>query len=386
MKIHYIVSIYTGKRPSKYINSILERDPYHFVKKHLECFKQYDLKDISKVTFVVNVSNELIDKKIDKVVKATPIGKPVQVVYRENLGLSYAGWNEVIKKSLDAGEDYDYFFLIEDDYIPAIDKFYQFFADKFDDKTFFVAQKHNMENYAIISNGMLSANIAKKVYQDFGNPLSVQTSTESYDGGVQNQINFLNNGLQAGYTFNDICKETCQIFLASSAYHFYGNHRGPAVLVPESDLDWAIPYRDHKYGATFRSADSEPTELRYLRYEKMNKISKRNDSPEFYDSFSQNIWSLFLDPATVHTFIVIKDNRMKVLGLDFRNNVVAFQKVTADLFSFVRWYLLENKLSELISEVNIDDENSKALLNRIGFVEDIINEDTIILKYVQTQE
>lgn len=422
MKIHYIVSVYIGERLTQSVNRLIKKDPYHYIKKHLECLKKFKVPDIAKVTFVISKNNQKIDEGAKKIVQEHKIGANVEVILRENFGMSYSAWNEVISNSIDKNEEYDYFFLIEDDYVPNVDYFYQYFVDVCTPKTFFVAQKYmnfDTNPHPAISNGLLSYEQAKNAKQNFGSVFKTDSSNSDYNTGIQNQINYLKNGQTLGCEFPDVEKTTFIPFLDRTHYSFYGSADKPIVLIPECDLDWEIAYRDQLIGFRFRSAaevssnglkrdqasgmiirkanEIDANNPLYSIFGRLRKIRSyyehRKDPQKFTDEESNAFYLNNLDKL----FILYEDDFVDVAGYCMIKQIneklfispkISFHYSKGDsshltkLAIFISWYCDEHAVKKLYCEVTKTNDKLIRQLTSLGFFMESTNDNTSIYKYV----
>jgi len=411
MKIHYIVSVYIGKRLTQSVNRLIEKDPYHFIKKHLECLSKFKVPDISKVTFVISKNDAEIDEHAKDVLQEYDLDIPVEFILRENLGMSYAGWNEVIHKSLENGDDYDYFFLIEDDYVPHIDYFYNYFVEAANERTFFVAQKYMnfSENaHPAVSNGLVSYRLAKDVKAKMGSVFKVDVSTGDYWLGVQNQIHYLKNAQSMGYEFHDVESTTIVPFLDRTKYSFYGNIKNPIVLIPECDLDWRSSYRDQLYGFKFRKAseileDEEkngvPADERLSGiYGRMRKIRSLYNHNKDTSNFSNEESNKFYFENRDNIYVIFEDDCIELAGychikkkddLIFVSPKLMFHYIRGDMqyvtkFAiFLSWFCEENNIKEIYCEALKENNKLISQLARSGFSIGTETGNTQIYKYVQ---
>lgn len=75
----------------------------------------------------------------------------VEHIYRPNIGMSYAAWDLAYQTFKN---DFDFFFFMEDDYIPFIDNFDDIFMSKMAEDVGYVCSLYNGD-HASISNGMV---------------------------------------------------------------------------------------------------------------------------------------------------------------------------------------------------------------------------------------
>lgn len=125
-KINYIVAFYIGtNRNNIAYNTKIEDDPLYFVNKHYNFLSTCNSTHITEATFIVNndvskeIKNQLLNLKLTNI--------KLKIFFRNNINYSYGGWNDVIKKNVNK---FDYFFMIEDDYIPTVTDFYKAFVEK----------------------------------------------------------------------------------------------------------------------------------------------------------------------------------------------------------------------------------------------------------------
>jgi hypothetical protein len=174
--INYIVSLYFGQRRNTMVQSCVDADPYYLFKCHLQAIARYSMKDVHKFTFVVNPSGdqELDEgsKKILEVFSNTPKlkEKNIEILFNpDNRHISYGAWNFGVENGLDDPKT-KYFFLLEDDYVPTGDEFYEPYVKKSQDDIAYVCQmwspsknpKAKTAGRVAITNGLLNADAARK--------------------------------------------------------------------------------------------------------------------------------------------------------------------------------------------------------------------------------
>jgi hypothetical protein len=236
--IHYIVAVYVGTRGNKRVNELL-LDPTVYVKKHLECLSMYSVPKIKKVTFVVSPSEQSDrDSRVMQYVEeesASIDGIDVSCVLRpNNKNFSYGSWNHGMARSLD--EDLN-FFLIEDDYFPNSDYFYEPFIKKLTDGVAYVTQWYRTDGtpHAAISNGLMSVSAARAHHSAYGECINLSSMPSPSNGndGVLSQLNFLKKFHGLGMSVQDLYKEYCHPFLTSGHTIInYGKRTGTKLIVP----------------------------------------------------------------------------------------------------------------------------------------------------------
>lgn len=236
-KINYVVACYLGPRRSTGPAGEV------FIKRHLEYLEENNVP-LSRVSVVLSADNS------EQVVRAQPSMKKVKDYYtdiklfiRHNVSYSYGAWSDTINSSIQNGEDIDYFFLIEDDYLPARPDFLDILMSRLDEETAFVCQKvfeqpsvGGVSTHAAVSNGMLSGRLAKNVYEQFESVFEI-VPAYNYPQAERNQVNFLNNISSAGYKFTDVSDECSVHFLEHKVggdpiIKIIDEDSGPPLLLP----------------------------------------------------------------------------------------------------------------------------------------------------------
>lgn len=159
ISINYIMCLYLD--PERVFNS---DDMYYHLKKHLEAIRDLDFGDIHRVTIMVNDSEHYDHEQLHYIVNSYNLKIPVDIKHRPNRGRSYAAWEQQIRESLGS---YDYYFLIEDDYYPVADRFYEPFLIKFNKKIGYVCMQYKYEHPSH-SIGLISAKVCRDLLQKRG--------------------------------------------------------------------------------------------------------------------------------------------------------------------------------------------------------------------------
>ena len=402
MKIHYVVSVYIGNRLTKSVNDLIKKDPYHYIKKHLECLSKFEVPDISKITFVISLNDSAIDNNAKDVINDFSFSIPIDFIVRENLGMSYAGWNEIINHSIDNGEDYDYFFLIEDDYVPNEDYFYKYFINKCTDKTFFVAQKYmnfDINPHPAVSNGLLRYDLAKETKKRFKNVFKVETKDDNYSLGVQNQVNYLKNGQSMGYHFSDVESNTFIPFLDRTKFTFYGKLGNPIPIVPECSLNWIRAFKDQKICFKFKNGndytEEEPAINVFNQIRKIRTLYKNKDNRNFTIEesnvfYTKNLKDLYVfydsNEIDIFGYCIIKSVKDKI----FVSPKLSFHYIKGDndyvskFYNFLIDYLETNEINEIYTETLAENSRLINQITNLGFILYETLETTKIYKYVHT--
>lgn len=269
--LHYIVSVYTGMRANNHVNDLLRNNPSHYVDTHVQRLKNYGSADIKRVTFVISpCGDEERDNKVAELANGVDLGfaKTEAYVRDNNRYYSYGAWDDCITKNTG---DLD-FFLIEDDYFPSTENFYEPFVKSLRDnnRVAYCSQWYKDE-HAAISNGCLSVKAVVEHQKKYDESLTLKR----YDGivypqtqpptppprqpmtqmerrrlnerqrrgeviargthilhpGVYAQERFLRGYKELGYKFTDMMKDYCNPFLAANKQVIkYGNLNGKVLL------------------------------------------------------------------------------------------------------------------------------------------------------------
>jgi len=234
-KINYVPVFYIG--PNRDYASYQEKfknDPMFFVRYHVNFLNTCENNKIKRATFVFNddISDELKDLILQTVVEVKTM--EVEVIFRRNGGFSYGAWNDVIKKNLN---DFDYFFLIEDDYIPVKPDFYEDFVDRCTSEYPYVCTlvaKHKGKLHASSSNGIIRADVCKIILEKY-NELFLVNNSNNLPDAWNTQINFLNLLTDAGYGMRDITHKYSTPHIINCHINqitVFGNKNFPHILVP----------------------------------------------------------------------------------------------------------------------------------------------------------
>lgn len=238
MKINYIPVFYFGVR--RYNNP---KDKFLFFKKHLEFISTLPVDSNIEASFVINKIDSDNEQEIKSIVDRYNIDIPFEIIYRQNIQYSYGGWNDAIKKNIN--KDYDYSFLIEDDYIPTSLKFYEPFLEEMNDKIAFVCTKilsNPLQRHAAISNGLISNEKCKEVLRRDRDVFHLSSLMEKgYRFAETNQVLFLNQFLLLGFDFEEINNEFSKPFLdltKNGIVEYGGTKTAPTVpiVVPKEEL------------------------------------------------------------------------------------------------------------------------------------------------------
>lgn len=229
-KINYIIAFYLGARMHQGYSEKIRNNKFYFLEKHIEFINSVDNIDLT--TFVFNIHDSSIKDELTAYFNSIEWSKPIEVMYRDNVGFSYGAWNDVIKKNLN---DFDYFFLNEDDYIPEDKNFLEPFFENINDDIPFVCGMilHEPSTHAAFSCGLIKSNACKHIYERYDDVFYIVKSN-TYADAYNTQISFYNYFFESGYSIGDIINVRCLPYMDSSKNKitWYGDRNNPIMLLP----------------------------------------------------------------------------------------------------------------------------------------------------------
>jgi hypothetical protein len=255
--IAYIACFFLGERR----NVLAEKEPLVLLNKHIGFLSKLPKNSkIKKAIFVLNSDspNDLnqIEQDFVSLCEDGIKNIPIKILVRQNVDFSYGGWNDAIQQDIESKSNIDYYFLIEDDYLPIKKNFCDAYLDFMKNKVAYVAsyidysneyhqshlttlgiQEEVYEFIPSISNGLLSASAARIVYKKYNTVFNLYQAT-NYDYAVANQITFLNYFLGIRYKIDDISSQYAVPFLAIPWYRnpdgilIYGNRKKSIIIAP----------------------------------------------------------------------------------------------------------------------------------------------------------
>lgn len=200
--INYVISNYLGER--RYAPN-LKIDPIFYLRKQCEFFTKNIIPEIGLVTFVLSKSDDNIrDNIFIDFIKQLKLPVKYELIVRENRGFSYGAWQDIVIKNI----EYDFHFLIEDDYMLNDAHSLDDFIDLSDDETIYVCQVYVTEHCSM-SNGLLNSKIVRKELNrlDIKKILNATVDNEcNYVTGINNQVLFLKNFTDINYKIKDVTK------------------------------------------------------------------------------------------------------------------------------------------------------------------------------------
>lgn len=220
--ITYVCTVYFG--PRRLPDERYESDCHFYVNKHIERLRNLKFKDITEFIFVINRS--------DSPLFAFPFaidGKPVSLIYRDNIGLSYGALDHAVRHITSN----DYVFFIEDDYVPAIDNFDEVFVAKMleDKKNGYVCSLYQWD-HAAIANGLLKVRVLQTIqFQDGRLPYA--DNSDYLMNELVGQIGLSGAIASVGYKTVDLAGVYRVPFRdIHNVMQVYGNPNGETIIEP----------------------------------------------------------------------------------------------------------------------------------------------------------
>lgn len=234
--INYIVVFYIG--PNRNYHSYQQKfktDPMFFADKHVEFLNTCQNTNIKKASFVFNddINDDLKIMATNTVSKIESM--ETEIIFRKNCGYSYGAWRDVVIKNIN---DFDYFFLIEDDSLPVNSNFYEYFVEKCNDEypiiATYVKEHQPGKFHAASSNSLVKADVCRKVIQTSGELFFVNQSNRLEDAW-DTQTRFYDHFTNLGYKMTDILDKystphnlNCNI----NDVRIFGNPNNPPNIIP----------------------------------------------------------------------------------------------------------------------------------------------------------
>ena len=186
-KVCYISNFYLGERRVESINQ--KQDRLLYLKHQILTLSQHR-HNLSKIVFNFNLREKDIHY-INEIIKLTPNqiqSTPVELIFRENKGMSYGAWSDVFKKYQN---EFDYYIFNEDDYFIHDHNFDQYLVNTFNqykDCGYLCAVVYEGGNdypkHAANCFGISSFEALNKVYQKYGRLLGeMDEYTQKHIGG-----------------------------------------------------------------------------------------------------------------------------------------------------------------------------------------------------------
>lgn len=206
----YIVTFYLGNRRNPIIS--YNDDKLAYLKLQIKTLSEYR-HNLSKIIFNFNLPVEHYDlfNEALKIIPKKIQNTDVEIIIRENLGFSYAGFAHCHNLNKD---NYEYFFFVEDDYFFIQDDWDSYMIDKFESLPNagylcgFVREPsywNEGKKFAAPPTGLASKKSIDIIIEKFGQIPHVLDNDYSNQEALQ--IDFTNVYEQAGLRLYDIREE-----------------------------------------------------------------------------------------------------------------------------------------------------------------------------------
>lgn len=169
----YVCCVYLGDR--RCAVKQYDEDRLSYVKEHVKSLQE-TLHNLARIVFVFNLEEEHhgLYEQAKSLIPRRIQGAEVELIERENIGMSYGAWSDAYEKY--QGE-YDYYIFNEDDYFFVEDHFDRYLVDKFNSFQnigYLCGMAMNPSpgvpwvTHAGNSIGISSSKVLKKVHEKFG--------------------------------------------------------------------------------------------------------------------------------------------------------------------------------------------------------------------------
>jgi hypothetical protein len=231
-KINYIPAFYIGERKHSGYAKELQNNQLIMVEKQIEALNK---TDIQFVTFAFNLDDITMSQEIEEKIKSYNINFNYECYFRQNKGCSYGAWNDVIIKNLN---DFDYFFIIEDDFIPIVKDFYVPFIERSSYEIPYVCEFTDSEwkglPHASIPHGIMRSDACKFIYEKYGNVLKTYEQDNRLETFYKIQMECYEYFINEGFGITDILDAYSAPFMSSPTrtVTIFGDPKNPVLLDP----------------------------------------------------------------------------------------------------------------------------------------------------------
>lgn len=385
--IDYIVCFYFGKRRTQLTNLLLQDNRYGFVKKHVDFLEKFkEGGELNNITFVINGESESDRKVVETILSKSKL-KKYSVINRANIDYSYGAWNDAIIQNINSKATHA--ILIEDDYIPSHIEFHKYFLDLFDKNTAYVCQYYdttNPINHAAISNGIISYEKCRTVYDKKGTVLKLVGSQNSkeytLDTAERNQVIFLDYLInEFGYNIKDITENHYSFYLEyvksglSSGVKVYGNPNGIRLMTPIMEL--SSEYSTLSSMIKFRKMGENDLEFvnrvrnEYAEeYLHDSRTFTMAESIEWFRKFKPDFYIIEFDGEKIGYFRLSNhstENKNIYIGADISLEYKGCGYGKASYKKFIPFLFKEYDLNKISLEVLATNTVAISLYEKLGF-------------------
>lgn len=211
-QITYIIATWLGPRRAGYYTKKFVEDPYFLIKQHIIHLSVLDCNYINKILIVINENDINIDSGLIHELNKLNSNIPYKILIRPNLGFSYAAWEHGLRYCIESNSNSNFFFLIEDDYVPTENNFYDYFLSEFNNPNIgavfqLYTTMHGLKQHAAISNGMLHRKVAETCLNMHHTIFNLKFDN-SYQAAQDNQVTFL-DFIKSYCEISDISNSAC---------------------------------------------------------------------------------------------------------------------------------------------------------------------------------
>jgi hypothetical protein len=167
-------------------------------------------------------------------------GVTIEVFRRENVGFSYGSFSDVFGKHR---TQFNYYFIAEDDYLPAVQDFDQILLrmiDRLPKCGFLCGLVWPVKDYAYgcaaIFLGLMRAEALEKIWLRNRCLVKLSNPTSYGEAERRGQVGLSEAIVNAGYTIEDWTKSYSSLFLRMSTVEVYGDPKLPPLYVPAQTI------------------------------------------------------------------------------------------------------------------------------------------------------
>lgn len=205
MKTCLVVACWLGER-RKTIEAYTIGDRLTFVKKQIQLLTEYR-NSLDKIIFNFNLEEEHFNyiDEINKIVPNKIQNAEIEIIFRENYGMSYGAWSDAFAKSRN---DFDYWFFTEDDYFFVQHDWDRYMVNKFEalpncGYLCCVVREGGVKKHAGHSVGISSSKVLNELFDKF-NELPHSKGSDYSSNEYEGQVNQSHSIVQMGYDIYDI--------------------------------------------------------------------------------------------------------------------------------------------------------------------------------------
>ena len=232
--IVYVCACWFGKRYAQHLAYI--RNPYIYIKRQVESLRFLN-HNLHTIIFVINKDGDGLYEKAKDFIPNEIKGSKVEILYRDNIGLSYGAYNFVYEKYR---EKFEYYIFIEDDYIFVQHNFDRHMTRMFQDisncgylcgRTGEVIGGGRTSFHGSISSGIASSRVLENVYQREG--------MLPYDDedGVIGQVLFTQSFWRNGFVLSGFGDKYGVIYNVADGGFKYFDCDKPIMYLPQQYLE-----------------------------------------------------------------------------------------------------------------------------------------------------